>query len=249
MANRPIRSYYSLVRAKQADGTRARIAGAARKLILSRGFEAATVSAIAREACVAVPTVYAVFGSKRRILAELVDRARFGPEFQKLIGEAETIDDPVARLRLTAQIVRQVCDGERAEVDLLRQARVVVPEIEARYEELECGRYEAQCVTVKLLARHGLLKPGLTAQEARDLLWTFTSRALYSLLVVDRGWTSDHYQEWLADTLVAMLVKDGVGKMRRPGRVLVPGGGAHGHLFVAAGAERRPVRRKVGVQW
>jgi AcrR family transcriptional regulator len=222
MAIKPIRSYYSLVRSKQADETRARIAAAARKLILSRGFEAATVEAIAREASVAVPTVYAVFGSKRRILAELVDRARFGPEFQKLIGEAETVDDPVARLRLTARIVRQVCDGERAELDLLRKARVVIPEIEARHEELECGRYDAQCVTVNLLLRHKLLKPGLSPQEARDLLFTFTSREMYALLVVERGWSSDHYQKWLGETLIAMLVKSTAGSPRRTDHRLVP---------------------------
>jgi AcrR family transcriptional regulator len=220
MAIKLLRSYYSLVRSKQADHTRARIAAAARKLILSRGFEAATVQAIAREAGVAVPTVYAVFGSKRRILAELVDRARYGPEFQKLIGEVEKIDDPVARLRLTARIVRQVCDGERAEIDLLHKARVVIPEIEARYEELECGRYEAQCLTVKLLVRHALLRPDVTAQEARDVLFTFTSREMYRLLVVDRGWSSDHYQQWLGETLVAMLVKGEAGKVRRPARQL-----------------------------
>lgn len=208
MSKKPIRSYYSLVRAKQADGTRARIAAAARKLILSRGFEAATVGAIAKEAGVAIPTVYAVFGSKRRILAELVDRARFGPAFQKLKDQAEGLDDPVARLRITARIVRQVCDGERSEIELLRKARVVTPEIEARYEELECGRYEAQCLTVKLLVRAGRLKPGVSAQEARDLLWTFTSRDMYRLLVADRGWSSARYERWLGETLVAMLVKE-----------------------------------------
>jgi AcrR family transcriptional regulator len=207
MAKKLIRSYYSLVRSKQADKTRARIAAAARKLILSRGFEAATVGDIAREAGVAEPTVYAIFGSKRRILAELVDRARFGPVFQKLIGEAEAVSDPVARLRLTARIVREVCDGERAEVELLRKARVVFPEIEARYEELECGRNEAQCVTVKLLVRTGRLRPGLCPQEARDMLWAYTSRDLYRILVVDRGWSSDRYERWLGETLVSQLTE------------------------------------------
>ena len=132
MAKKPIRTYYSLVRSKQADETRARIAATARKLILCRGFEAATIEAIARGAGVAEPTVYAVFGSKGRILAELVDRAAFGPVFQKLIGEAERLTDPIARLRLTARIARQVYDGERAESELLRKARVVLPEVAAR---------------------------------------------------------------------------------------------------------------------
>jgi len=215
MAKKSIRSYYSLVRSKQADGTRARIAAAARKLILSRGFEAATVGAIAQEAGVAVPTVYAVFGSKHRILTELVDRARYGPEFQKLIGEAENVDDPVVRLRLTARIARRVCDGERSELELLRKARVVTPEIEARHEEIERGRYDAQCVTVKLLVRHGLLKSGVSVQEARDLLWTFTSPAMYRLLVIERGWSSQRYETWLGETLISMVVQ-GRARPTRP---------------------------------
>jgi len=207
MTKKPIRSYYSLVRSKQADETRARIAGAARKLILSRGFEAATIEAIAREAGVAVPTVYAVFGSKRRILTELVERAAFGPVFQKLIGEAEGLSDPVARLRLTARIARQVYDGERSESELLRKARVVIPELAAREEERNCGRYEAHCVTVDHLVRAGRLNPAISKQEARDLLWTFTARDMYRMLVVERKWSEDRYQEWLADALVAALVK------------------------------------------
>jgi len=209
MAKKSIRSYYSLVRSKQADETRARIASAARKLILSRGFEAATIEAIAREAGVAVPTVYAVFGSKRRILTELVERAAYGPVFQKLIGEAEGLTDPEARLRLVARIARQVYDGERSESELLRKARVVLPELAAREEERNCGRYEAHCSTVGCLARAGRLNPALTIQEARDILWSFTARDFYRLLVVERKWTPLRYEQWLAEALVAALMKKG----------------------------------------
>ena len=87
MTKKKIRTYYSLVRQRQADETRTRIAEAARKLILDQGYGAATMEAIAREAGVATPTVYAVFGSKRNILAELIDRAAFGPAYQDLVGE------------------------------------------------------------------------------------------------------------------------------------------------------------------
>ena len=76
MAKKKIRTYYSLVRQRQADETRTRIAEAARKLILGQGYGAATMEAIAREAGVATPTVYAVFGSKRNILAELMPKDR-----------------------------------------------------------------------------------------------------------------------------------------------------------------------------
>jgi AcrR family transcriptional regulator len=212
MAKKTIRSYYSLVRSKQADATRARIAAAARRLILSRGFEAATIGAIARDAGVAVPTVYAVFGSKRRILTELVERAAYGPVFQKLIGQAEGLADPEARLRMVARIARQVYDGERSESELLRKARVVLPELAAREEERNCGRYEAHGLTVGCLIRAGRLNPALSVQEARDILWAFTARDLYRLLVVERKWRVKRYEEWLADALVSALT---VAKKRK----------------------------------
>lgn len=45
------------------------------------------MEAIARAAGVATPTVYALFGSKRNILAELIARTAFGPAYQDLVGE------------------------------------------------------------------------------------------------------------------------------------------------------------------
>src|ERR1700731_2997410 len=129
MAKKKIRTYYSLVRQRQADETRTRIAEAARKLILGQGYGAATIEAIAREAGVATPTVYAVFGSKRRILTELIDRAAFGPVYQDLVGKVTELQEPPARLRLAARIARQIYDSERSELDLLRKAGVIIPEL------------------------------------------------------------------------------------------------------------------------
>ena len=34
---------------------------------------------------------------------------------------------------------------------------------------------------------------------------TFTGRSLYRMLVIERGWSSDDYEHWLANTLITML--------------------------------------------
>jgi TetR/AcrR family transcriptional regulator, regulator of cefoperazone and chloramphenicol sensitivity len=206
MAKKKIRSYYSLVRQRQADETRTRIATAARDLILAKGYAAATIEAIARQAGVATPTVYAVFGSKRRILTELIDRAAFSPVYQDLVGEALQLTEPIARLRMAPRIAREIYDSERSEFDLLHQAGVVLPELEAIEREKECGRYEAQAQTIAILVQSGLLKPGLEEKEARDIFWTLTARDVYRMLVVERGWSSDRYEHWLGDAIVAALV-------------------------------------------
>src|ERR1700730_14879208 len=128
MAKKKIRTYYSLVRQRQADETRTRIAEAARKLILGQGYGAATIEALAREAGVATPTVYAVFGSKRNILAELIEQPAFGPPYQDLVGEAMALTYPLARLRMAPRIARQIYDAARLEIQILREAGVVISE-------------------------------------------------------------------------------------------------------------------------
>ncbi len=213
MAKKIVRTYYSLVRQRQADETRARIANAARQLILDRGYETATIDAIAREAGVATPTVYAVFGSKRQILTELIDRAAFGPAYQALVDAAHEIADPVARLRLSAQIARQVYDSEQSEFDLLRKAGVVIPELAAIETEKENGRYKGQAPTIALVVQSGQLLPGLDEKEARDIYWTLTARDIYRMLVIERKWSSDRYEKWLSDAIVAALVI-----RKRPGK-------------------------------
>ncbi|MBV8587219.1 MAG: TetR/AcrR family transcriptional regulator, partial [Verrucomicrobia bacterium] len=95
---------------------------------------------------------------------------------------------------------------ERSEFDLLRQAGVVLPELAAIEREKECGRYEAQAQTITLLVQSGRLKTGLDETEARDIFWTLTARDVYRMLVIERGWSSDRYEQWLSDTIVAALV-------------------------------------------
>src|SRR6266571_3883132 len=74
------RSYRSRLREERAADTRERIVTAARALFASRGLEGATIAAIAEHAGVAVPTVYATFGSKREIMAALLARTEADAE-------------------------------------------------------------------------------------------------------------------------------------------------------------------------
>lgn len=199
-----LRAYSSPTRDQQADETRTRIADAARKLFLEHGFDATTVDAIAREAGVAAPTVYATYRSKKGLMAELLNRARFGPSFGELVKEAHTLTEPEDRVRLTARIARQVYDSERSEMDLLRGAGVVSPDLGD--DERERTRYVGQKRLIDFLVKAKRLRDGLDVTTARDELYALTSRDLYRLLVVIRGWAPSKYETWLGDTLVRSLV-------------------------------------------
>jgi AcrR family transcriptional regulator len=199
-----VRAYSSPTRDQQADETRTRIADAARKLFLEHGFDGTTIEAIAREAGVAAPTVYATYRSKKGLMAELLNRARFGPTFGELVKEAHTLTDPADRVRVTARIARQVYDSERSEMDLLRGAGVVSPDLGD--DERERTRYVGQKKLIYFLIASKSLRDGLDVTTARDVLYALTSRDLYRLLVVVRGWSPSKYETWLGDELVTSLV-------------------------------------------
>lgn len=201
------RKYNSSIRKQQAEATRAAIAAAARKLIFSKGYEAAKIDAIAREAGVATQTVYAVFGSKQAILAELLDQDSFGPGFQELVRQVQAAHDPEEKVRFPARIARQVYDAQSVTIDLFKGAGVVAPDLAALEKERECRRYEAQKSVITFLQETGRLKAGLSETAARDILWLFTSRDVYRMLVRERGWTSQAYETWVADMLVAALLE------------------------------------------
>lgn len=200
------RSYRSQVRQQQAESTRGRIADAAHRLVTTRGYAGMTVDALAKKAGVAPQTVYAVFGSKRGVLAELMDRATFGPEYQELVAKALETTQPGARLRYAARIARQTHDAQSAAQDLLRGAGVVAPELSALERDRESRRYDAQRPLIDYLAEHAYLRRDVPASAARDILWSLTGRDIYRMLVSDRGWSSDQYESWLGDQLVAGLL-------------------------------------------
>jgi hypothetical protein len=57
-----------------------------------------------------------------------------------------------------------------------------------------------------MLAERGGLRPDVSVEQARDLVWTLCSLAVHDLLVISRGWTSERYQEWLAAALMRELL-------------------------------------------
>jgi hypothetical protein len=60
---------------------------------------------------------------------------------------------------------------------------------------------------LKALRESSRLRRGVTFEEARHIMWMYTSRDVYRMLVHERGWTPDRYQAWLSETLVRELVE------------------------------------------
>lgn len=206
MARTRKRPYRSLARERQAVDTRGRIVAATRELLESEGYARMTIEAIAKRAEVSVPSVYAIFKSKTGILAEILDQSAFGSAYEDAVEQALSASDPETKLRLTARIARQIHDAQSATFDLLRGAGVVAPELAKLEQQRECRRYERQETMIALLRDAGKLRPELDYGTARDVFWMLTGRDVYRMLVRERGWSSQTYQDWLADNLVRSLM-------------------------------------------
>jgi AcrR family transcriptional regulator len=206
---KPRRPYRSERRREQAEQTRARVLDAAATLFRARGFEGASIAAIAKEAGVAEETVYAGFTNKRTLLGELVLRAVRGGDPRPVVEQgapraiAEAADqreqltlfanDVVLRLERAAPLVAVVSGASRAQ-----------PELAALLARLHAHRLENLRTLVDALVRNGSLR--LPEEEAVETVWALTSPELHQLLVNVRGWTRRRYTDWLADTLAAVLL-------------------------------------------
>jgi len=200
------RPYKSLVRQRQAGDTRRRIVNAARQLLQSAGYDGMTIEEIAQRAEVSPQSVYAIFQSKTGILAELLDQSTFGDAYEEAVRQALSARDPETRLRLVARIARQIHEPLSTAFDLLRGAGVIAPDLARLEQQREGLRYERQERMIISLRHAGRLRKRLNYATARDIFWMLTGRDVYRMLVRERRWPPQKYQDWLADALVHCLL-------------------------------------------
>lgn len=173
---------------------------------MRRGIDGVTIAEIAGKAGVATSTIYALYKSKEGILRTLMKAALFGPRFEEARARLDGVTDPVRLIALSAHVARAIYEGETAELGLIRGTSAFSPALRKMEQEFETIRFEMQEERVRLLFAQARQRAGLKLDEARRILWMYTSRDIYRMLVHEGGWTPDQYQQWLSDTLLHALV-------------------------------------------
>ena len=209
---RPKRRYNSTRRQTQARETRRLILEAARKLFTTRGYAGTTIEALAHEAGVAVETVYATFGSKRAVLTRLVDILVLGDEEPTPLLERP---DPQAvrqepdqrrQIRLFARGMSAIMERAGPLWGVIRAAADTDAEIAATLRRMLTSRRDNLLAFVGWVERNGPLRAGLNTEEATDTVWSVSSAEVHHLLTVDRGWPRERYEQWLGNSLIALLL-------------------------------------------
>jgi AcrR family transcriptional regulator len=210
---KPRRRYDSPRRREQAEATRRDILAAAQRLFEAHGYAATTMAAIAAEAGVALKTVYVAFETKSGLLRALWHLLLRGDRDDLPVGEQpwfqEVMDepDPERQLRMTARNSRQVKQRAGALMEILRGAAPTDPDIATLWDRIQTDFHANQRAIVESLHEKGALRPDLDVGSAADILWTLNHPNVWQLLVGERGWTADRFEDWLADALCSQLLR------------------------------------------
>ncbi|CAI7978799.1 TetR/AcrR family transcriptional regulator [Frankia sp. Hr75.2] len=198
-----------------AGQTRQRVLAAARESFLTHGYAGTTIRAVAAAAGVSQETVYKRFEGKAGLLKAVYDVTLAGddepisfadrPEAQAMRAADGARDSARAYAAMAGAVAGRI--GQL--LDIVLNTRGGDPELEAFAATIDRERLLGATAAVSHWSSVGLLRDDLSVDAARDVVWTLISPAVDSMLR-QRGWSRTDYQEWLARTLLATVLRDEV---------------------------------------
>jgi AcrR family transcriptional regulator len=207
-ARKTKRAYDATRRRASAEERRGRILQAARKLFGHYGYGATSIERIAEEAGVAVPTVYAIYRSKRALLLALLDEADARADVAGLLRDLNaTAGDPRKQLRRLVSFTCRFYAQAGDIIDIARGAGSMNEDLLALWQEGEERRLRGEQPLADAWDRAGALRKGINAKEALDILWAMTGADHYRLFVADRKWSVARYEAWLENALERLLLR------------------------------------------
>jgi AcrR family transcriptional regulator len=210
-AKRPYDARRRRERAEQErSATRRRVVEAARELFLSRGYVATTMADIAREAGVALQSVYSAGQSKADLLHLVTDLAVAGdgqqvmlvdrPEFVAVADEP----DPVRQVQMLAGLIAATMQRLAPVWIAYREAAAVDPKAASNLVAAHRRRRETFELMIRMVPEDRLRH---SYAWSADTMWSIGSIDVSLLQRTVLEWDYAQYAQWLSDTLVDQLVR------------------------------------------
>jgi AcrR family transcriptional regulator len=213
MVNTTKRSYDARRRRERAEeerkATQRRVVEAARGLFLTRGYVATTMADVAREAGVALQSVYTAGQSKADLLHLVTDTAVAGddqdvmllerPDYMAIAAEPH----PERQVDLIAGLIAATMERLAPVWVAYREAAAVDAKAAANLDAAHRRRHETFTGMIGMLPGDRLRH---SPEESTDTAWAIGSIDVFLLLRSIRGWNAAEYSAWLSRTLVAQLL-------------------------------------------
>jgi AcrR family transcriptional regulator len=205
------RRYDASRRRVEAARSHARVLEVAERLLLSNGYAATSVAAVATAAGVSAELIYKAFGGKAGLVREIQRRGLLGagPVAAPERSDAVSATDIDARslLREWTRLSTEVAPRVAPIMLLVRSAAETDADLADLLEQMAAQRLDRMALNAERLTAHAGVRRDLTIEQIRDVMWTYTSPDLYDLLVGQRGWTVDQYRDFLFHGLSGQLLE------------------------------------------
>ena len=183
---------------------------------LSDGFAGTTITSIAAGADTSPDTIYKSFGGKAGLVRALCERGLLGhgsvPAEERSDHLQETEPDPRRLMHGLGRLTSEVASRVAPLMLLLITAGDTDPELATLRQEIDDLQLTRMTANARRLHRRGLLRPGMSVDEAAEICWLYSSAEVYGRLVLDRGWSLDRYARFVGDALAAALLPDRGGR-------------------------------------
>jgi AcrR family transcriptional regulator len=215
MMNEPTtkRRYDARRRRERAEherrATQLRVAEAARRLFLSKGYVATTMAEIAREAGVALQSVYSAGQSKADLLHLVTDLAVAGddqpvmllerPDFAAIANES----NPERQVQMIAALIAATMERLAPIWVAYREAAAIDAKAATNLLAAHNRRHETFAGMIGMLPERRLR---CSPEETTDTAWAIGSIDVFLLLRSIQGWDAPRYANWLSQTLVDQLL-------------------------------------------
>ena len=157
-------------------------------------------------------TVYYVFGTKRNLLAAVLD-ARIAGDVEPVPVLERAVDRRASPPRPTrSRPVELLVDGGVGIVartapiyEVVRRA-AADPEVGELLAANRRARRADQRRLVEMLADAGHLRPGLDVDTAADVFYAVMNEEVFQLLVTDCGWDVERFRRWATSLMIEQLL-------------------------------------------
>jgi len=194
---------------EERQATQLRVVEAARGLFLAKGYVATTMAEIAREAGVALQSVYSAGQSKADLLHLVIDLAVAGDDQEVKLLErpsfAAVADEssPERQVEMIAALIAATMERLAQVWVAYREAAAVDTKAAANLVAAHHRRHETFAGLIGMLPEDRLRG---SVEEATDSTWAIGSIDVFLLLRSIQGWDAAHYAKWLGQTLVDQLL-------------------------------------------
>jgi len=213
MAKNTKRPYDATRRRERAEterqATRRRVVDAARALFMTKGYNATTMADVAREAGVALQSVYTAGKSKADLLHLVTDVAVGGDDEQVLVADRPEFKaiaqerDPVRQVQTFAQLIAATLERVAPIWVAYREAAAVDPKAAENLVAAHRRRRETFGQMIRMVPEDRLREP---YERSADTMWAIGSVDVFLLLRDIQQWKPKRYADWLRNTLVDALL-------------------------------------------